>query len=74
MLGTLGGIGLLVGPAGLMWLKGRRDPELADERQDGMDAGFLVLLLLTSLTGCSCCALRETRGDGRAARAPPRAS
>ena len=46
ILGTLGGIGLLVGPAGLLWLKGRRDPELVDRTQDGMDAGFIALLLL----------------------------
>src|SRR6185369_12326353 len=47
ILGTLGGIGLIAGPVGLAWLKSRRDPELADTSQDGMDAGFLLLLALT---------------------------
>ncbi|HEX5629907.1 MAG TPA: hypothetical protein VFX72_10060, partial [Usitatibacteraceae bacterium] len=59
-----GGIGLLVGPAGLAWLKRRRDPELADPAQRGMEAGFLALLFLTSLTGLALLALRETRAMG----------
>jgi citrate/tricarballylate utilization protein len=64
ILGTLGGLGLIVGPIGLMWLKHRRDPELADRSQSGMDAGFLVLLLLTSVTGLLLLAFRETRAMG----------
>jgi citrate/tricarballylate utilization protein len=64
VLGTAGGIGLLVGPAGLLWLKRRRDPELADPGQKGMDAGFLALLFLASLTGLLLLALRETRAMG----------
>lgn len=64
LLGTVGGIGLLVGPAGLAWLKRRRDPELADPAQRGMEAGFLALLFLTSLTGLALLALRETRAMG----------
>jgi citrate/tricarballylate utilization protein len=64
ILGTLGGIGLLLGPAGLLWLKGRRDPELVDRTQDGMDLGFIALLFLTSLTGLLLLYLRETRAMG----------
>lgn len=64
VLGTLGGIGLLAGPAGLFWLRRRRDPELADPAQAGMEAGFLALLFLTSLTGLALLALRETRAMG----------
>jgi len=64
VLGTLGGIGLLVGPAGLAWLKRRRDPELADPAQRGMESGFLALLFLTSLTGLLLLAFRETRAMG----------
>jgi hypothetical protein len=33
LLGTLGGIGLLVGPAGLLWLNLRRSPLHGDARQ-----------------------------------------
>ena len=64
VLGTLGGIGLVVGPPGLLWLKARRDPELVDRAQDGMDAGFLGLLFLTGLTGLALLAFRETHAMG----------
>jgi citrate/tricarballylate utilization protein len=64
LLGTLGGVGLLVGPVGLAWLKYKRDPELADRSQTGMDVGFLVLLFLVSLTGLLLLAMRETRAMG----------
>ena len=64
LLGTVGGVGLLVGPAGLAWLKRRRDPELADPAQRGMEAGFLALLFLTSLTGLALLAFRETVAMG----------
>ena len=64
LLGTIGGIGLLVGPAGLLWLRYRSDPELTDRSQTGMDAGFLVLLAATSLTGLLLLFLRETRAMG----------
>jgi citrate/tricarballylate utilization protein len=64
VLGTLGGLGLLAGPAGLAWLRYRRDPELADPSQNGMDAGFLILLFLISITGLLLLAFRETRAMG----------
>ncbi len=64
ILGTLGGIGLVVGPIGLMALRARRDPDLGDRRQGGMDVGFLLLLLLTSVTGLALLFLRETRAMG----------
>jgi citrate/tricarballylate utilization protein len=64
VLGTIGGLGLLVGPAGLMWLMRRRDPDLADRSQTGMDRGFLMLLSVTSATGLLLLALRETHAMG----------
>ncbi|KAE9778725.1 tricarballylate utilization protein TcuB, partial [Escherichia coli] len=60
MLGTLGGIGLVVGPAGLLWLNLRRSPLHGDARQKPMDRGFILLLLLTSLTGLALLAGRDT--------------
>ena len=60
LLGTLGGIGLLVGPAGLMWLNLRRHPLHGDPRQRPMDRAFTVLLFATSLTGLALLALRDT--------------
>lgn len=64
LLGIAGGVGLLVGPAGLLWLKARRDPHLADRAQDGMDVGFILLLMLVSATGLALLALRETGAMG----------
>jgi len=64
VLGTLGGIGLLIGPPGLYVLKLRHDPATADPQQSGMDAGFIALLFLTSLTGLLLLALRESSAMG----------
>jgi len=60
VLGTLGGIGLLVGPAGLFWLKQRGDVHTRDPKQDGMDFAFIALLFTSSATGLLLLALRET--------------
>jgi citrate/tricarballylate utilization protein len=64
LLGTLGGIGLLIGPAGLLILKQKRNRDITNEKQIGMDTAFLVLLLLTSLTGLLLLVLRETSAMG----------
>ena len=64
LLGTAGGVGLLIGPAGLLWLKGARNRELSDPRQSRLDVTFLVLLLLISVTGLLLLALRETAAMG----------
>ncbi|MDS0793388.1 tricarballylate utilization 4Fe-4S protein TcuB [Burkholderia pseudomultivorans] len=60
LLGTAGGIGLIVGPAGLLWLNLTRNPERGDTRQRPMDRGFIALLLLTSASGLALLALRAT--------------
>ncbi|WP_455286376.1 tricarballylate utilization 4Fe-4S protein TcuB [Cupriavidus necator] len=60
LLGMAGGAGLLVGPAGLLWLNLRRHPMHGDARQRPMDRGFIALLLLTSATGLALLAVRET--------------
>lgn len=60
ILGTLGGIGLLIGPAGLFWLNMRRNPMQIDERQKTMDRGFIALLFFISLTGLVLLAFRDT--------------
>ena len=48
VLGTAGGIGLLIGPIGLLSAKFRRDPDLVDQSRLGMDSAFTLMLLLTS--------------------------
>jgi citrate/tricarballylate utilization protein len=60
VLGTVGGIGLLIGPAGLLWLNLRRDPLHGDMRQRPMDRAFIALLLATSATGLALLAWRDT--------------
>ena len=60
VLGTAGGIGLVIGPAGLLWLRRTRDPEIGDPAQQHLDLSFIVLLLLTSVTGLLLLIFRET--------------
>jgi citrate/tricarballylate utilization protein len=60
VLGTAGGIGLLIGPTGLYLLKRRRDLAIVDTRQDGTDVAFLALLFLVSATGLLLLVLRQT--------------
>jgi citrate/tricarballylate utilization protein len=63
-LGTLGGIGLLIGPVGLLAEKWKRDPDLVDETRMGMDVAFIAMLFLTSLTGIALLLLRDTPAMG----------
>lgn len=60
ILGSLGGIGLVIGPVGLLWLNITRDPKHGDPAQHGMDRGFILLLLLVSATGFALLLLRDT--------------
>jgi citrate/tricarballylate utilization protein len=61
ILGSLGGIGLIIGPIGLLWLNLKRDALRADVTQNAMDRGFIMLLLLVSATGFALLFLRDTR-------------
>jgi citrate/tricarballylate utilization protein len=51
LLGIIGGVGLLIGPAGLFVLACQRDSALIDAAHRGMDTAFIAMLFLTSLTG-----------------------
>ncbi len=64
LLGIAGGLGLLVGPAGLFILSRKRDPILVDIARKGMDTAFIAMLFLTSLTGFALMALRDTGAMG----------
>ena len=64
VLGTIGGVGLLAGPAGLLWLRAESDSALTSPRQTGMDLAFLVLLMLVGSSGLSLLALRQTAAMG----------
>ncbi len=59
VLGTLGGIGLLAGPAGLFWMSLTRDPRHGEPAQRPIDRAFMGLLFLVSLTGLVLLALRD---------------
>jgi citrate/tricarballylate utilization protein len=64
MLGTAGGVGLLVGPFGLLLQRRRRDAALSDPSHEALDRTFIVLLLLTSATGLILLFLRHTPAMG----------
>ena len=59
LLGTAGGVGLVVGPLGLLALDRRRDPALTHTSERSLGSSFLAMLLLTSLTVLALLALRE---------------
>jgi citrate/tricarballylate utilization protein len=60
LLGTVGGLALVVGTLGLLVLHCRRHPEAQDPAQRGMDRGFIALLLFTAASGLALSALRFT--------------
>ncbi len=60
VFGAIGGIGLIIGPIGLLKAKWARHPDTPDEDRFGMDAAFLVMLFLTAATGLALLFLRET--------------
>jgi citrate/tricarballylate utilization protein len=64
VLGTLGGIGLAAGTAGLFAIKFRTDRAPEATGRWGMELGFLALLNLTALTGLALLMLRHTGAMG----------
>ncbi len=59
LLGTAGGLGLLIGPAGLFWLHLRRHPAHVFAAQKPMDRGFIALLFLASASGLALLVWRD---------------
>jgi citrate/tricarballylate utilization protein len=64
VLGTIGGVGLLVGSVGLLWARLTRDPMLRDAAQDGSNIAFTSSLFLTGLTGLALLLARATPAMG----------
>jgi citrate/tricarballylate utilization protein len=64
VLGTVGGLGLIVGPAGLLHAKFARDAQIQNPENFGMDVAFIVMLFLTSLSGLALLVLRATPAMG----------
>jgi citrate/tricarballylate utilization protein len=64
IFGSLGGVAIIVGTAGLIYFKLQSDREPAAAGASGMDYVFLVTLGLTALTGMSTLVLRATPAMG----------
>jgi citrate/tricarballylate utilization protein len=64
LLGTLGGIGMVVGCLGLLWLRRREDPAPTDPDSRGADVALLWLLFAVAATGLVLLALRGTAAMG----------
>ena len=60
VLGSVGGLGLVIGCGGLLLAKLQRDPLLGDNERLGMDIAFIGSLGLTGLTGLLLLLLRAT--------------
>jgi citrate/tricarballylate utilization protein len=64
VLGTVGGVMLMIGTAGLLWLKFGSDRAPASSTILRMDVAFLVLLFATALTGLLLLVLRDSASMG----------
>ncbi len=64
VLGTVGGVLLCIGTAGLFWLKVQADQAPADRRRYGMDYAFIALLFIVSATGLALLFFRHTSAMG----------
>jgi citrate/tricarballylate utilization protein len=64
VLGTIGGVGLVIGTCGLLQAKLWQNPDLQDGSRLGMDAAFTLMLLLTAATGLLLLVLRATPAMG----------
>jgi len=60
VLGTLGGIGIVAGPLGLLRAKATRDATLREPGGYGMESAFTLMLLLLGTSGLALLLLRAT--------------
>jgi citrate/tricarballylate utilization protein len=60
VLGSVGGVAMIVGATGLLYLKARSDRAPADEQTLNLDWVFLLSLDVVSITGMFLLVLRET--------------
>lgn len=64
ILGTVGGLGIVVGAGGMLWLKLVMDTRPVDSGSTGMDMAFSALLFLVSFSGLLLLFLRSTEFMG----------
>lgn len=60
VLGTLGGFGLIIGTAGLLTARLRRDPPITDATHPHAATSFIVMLSLTAVSGLAVLFFRAT--------------
>ena len=63
-LGFWGGLGMIVGTSGLIWVKGAADPGPAAPKVIGADYALLILLAMVAVTGELLLAIRATAAMG----------
>jgi citrate/tricarballylate utilization protein len=64
ILGTVGGILLVIGTTGMLFLKSRMDRRPTTAESLSMDITFIIMLLLVALSGLLLLALRDTPAMG----------
>jgi citrate/tricarballylate utilization protein len=64
VLGTLGGIGIVIGPIGLLCARAKRDRATVDTSRTGMETAFLLMLLALGVSGLLLLVLRATPAMG----------
>ena len=64
LLGTFGGLGMMIGTAGLYWLKIVGDPEPSARKLLGADYALLMQMFLAALTGELLLLLRDSSAMG----------
>ena len=64
MLGTAGGMGIMVGCAGLLWLKLSGDAATSARQLLGAECALLLLLFMVATTGLLLLAVRTTGAMG----------
>ena len=60
IFGTIGGIGLLIGPAGLWLLRRRQDPAIAEAGEKALSNSLIAMLFFASFSGFALLLLRGT--------------
>jgi citrate/tricarballylate utilization protein len=66
IFGSLGGVAMIVGICGLIFIKWKSDPKPAGTDAPKLDYSFLIILGLSSLSGMLTLALRSTSAMGSA--------
>lgn len=64
ILGVLGGLGIIIGTSGLLYLHSKSDSSVAGHQDKLMGNAFSISLLMVALTGMSVLALRDTSALG----------